>query len=157
MAGAGLQTEGGGSHYDRPQRISYSFGEFDFGAGGESLSIPVPAGKDGFIIEEIAVSATETFTATTTDARVEIGTASDTDKFAELALGTLADTNALGFATGTDDAGADPRYDNSYGGPGVVRTGSTEENITQVEVTFVAPTGGTPAGKGYVTIVLAWF
>ena len=162
MAGPGLSTSGGGQSYDNPQRMSYAFGIHDFGAGGEAWAIPVPAGKQGCIIEEIAIHCIgETFNSDTTSAAVQLGIAGTLDKFAELGAENLADTDAIGIATGKDITAspgtADVLRDNSYGGKGVVLTSSAGDNITQIEVTFVAPTGGTPAGKGSVTIVLGWF
>jgi len=124
--------------YDNPTTITYSFGEFDFGNGSESLSVKGLSGKRG-VLKDICVSASETFTADTTPAYVEVGTASDPDAFAKLSIATTADTNAI---TASETSGA--------------IIDSIIPVDTQVEVTFVAPTGGTPAGKGYVSITIDW-
>jgi hypothetical protein len=34
---------------------------------------------------------------------------------------------------------------------------SSGENISQLEVTLVAPTGGTPAGIAHTNITIAWW
>ncbi len=125
--------------YDNPQTISYSIGEYDFGAASQSLSVKGPSGSAGRLID-ICVSATETFTSTTTEATVLIGTAGDTNAYASLGLGTTADTNAI---TASETSGA------------IIAADIPAD--TQVEVTLTAPTGGTPAGIGYVTITIDWF
>ena len=140
-----------GTHYDNPMRITYNLGLHDYGAGGDALAIPVPSGMTRCRIESIALSATETFTATTTDAKVQIGTAADADKFAQLDADTLADTDAM------DLTPADDLFDNGYGGAGIVDVSSSGENISQLEVTLVAPTGGTPAGIAHTNITIAWW
>ena len=125
--------------YDNPQIESYSFGEHDFGAGGDSLAVNGPAKMRGRLLD-IIVSATETFTNDTTEGKVQVGTAADVDAYAEMGLGTLADTNSVRASDASGDL--------------------IEQDIpadTQVEITFVAPTGGTPAGKGHVTVVIGWY
>ena len=146
-----------GISYDNPMRRNYGFGLYDFGAADEALAIPVPLVQGVALasmcrIESIALSATETFTTTTTGAFVRIGTAADPDKFAELAVGTLADTNGLDLTAGSTEL-----KDNGYGGTGIVLLNSSGENITQLELAFVAPTGGTPAGIAAVNIGIAWW
>ena len=116
--------------YDNPRRLMYSFGEHDFGAGSESLSIKGPVGLKG-TLKSIQCNATETFTATTTAGFVRVGTAADNDAYGELNLATTADTDTVSEA---DDTNA------------VLAEAIPED--TQVEITLVAPTGGTPAGKG---------
>lgn len=127
--------------YSNPDRRCYNYGSIDFGAGGEVVSITGPKGKRGRLID-IHVSATETFNAVTTSAKVSVGTAADPDAYAELDVGTLADTDSISAEDGVSDTDA-----------------IIAEDIpadTQVEVTMVAPTGGTPAGMGHVQIVIDW-
>lgn len=127
--------------YADPDRRQYSFGPIDFGAGGEVVSITGPKGKAG-TLKAIHVMATETFTTTTTAGRVDIGTAADTDAYASFNLGALADTDSASTDDGTTDTDA------------VISADIPAD--TQVEVTCVAPTGGTPAGIGYVSIIIDW-
>lgn len=124
--------------YDNPQTVTYSFGEHDFGAAGDALAIKGLPGKKGKI-RDIGVAVTETFNAVTTSAFIRLGTAADPDAYAELALGTAADTNYFNVLDDTDAIIA-----------------ADVPASTQIEVAFVAPTGGTPAGKGYVNIVIDW-
>ncbi len=128
--------------------VSYNLGLHDFGSGGDALAIPVPGGFTKGRIREIAVSATETFTAVTTPGYVRIGTGADPDKFAELSLGTTADTDAVSAAA-QDGA----MKDGDGLGPGVFNA----DGLTQLEVALVAPTGGTPAGIGHVNVAIEWF
>ena len=137
--------------YANPLTVAYNFGEIDFGAGGDITAIRVPAHITQCAIREIQVSATETFNATTTSAKVRVGTASDADKFAELDCATTADTDAVGTA---DDADAIKTAGQSID---LQTDGDSGAELAQLEVAFVAPTGGTPAGRGFVTIVLDWW
>jgi hypothetical protein len=111
----------------------------DFGAGGEVLSLKLPAAKKARLVDVI-LSATETFTNTTTSGKVQIGTAADPDKYAQLDCLTTADTDSI---TAIDQSGALIDQDIAAG--------------TQIEITCVAPTGGTPAGIGFVVVVLQLF
>lgn len=138
-------------HYDNPLTVSYSMGEHDFGAGGDALAIQRPYGTNFARLREIHVAVTETFTADTTAGFVRVGTASDADKFAELNMGLAADTDGWGT---NDDNDAIKAAGNQID---LDRDGDSGASLDQLEVNFVAPTGGTPAGKGYVTLVIDWW
>lgn len=126
--------------YDNGIVVTYSFGEHDFGAGGDALAIKPPTGYTRGRILDVGVMVTETFTNTTTPGYVRIGTATDADAYAELNMGVAADTN---YYNTLDDTDAIIEAD--------------IPSATQLEVALVAPTGGTPAGKGYVNIVIRWY
>jgi len=134
------------SNYDNPLTITYSFGLFDFGGAGDITAIPVPFGKTRCKIEEIYVLAAEIFT---TGGKVEVGTAADPNRYAQLLCLTLADTNGLGFTNPTAE-----QFDIGHGGKGVVDI--TTEAITQLEVVLTI-TGGTPTGQGFAGIVVSWW
>lgn len=124
--------------YNNPRTVTYSFNH-DFGAGSDALAIKGPTGMKGRIID-IGVMVTETFNAVTTPAYVRMGTTTDADAYAELNMGTAADTNYYNTQDDTDAIiDADLPAD------------------TQIEVALVAPTGGTPAGIGVVNIVVDWY
>ncbi len=125
--------------YDKSEIITYSLGEHDFGAGGDALAIKGPPGLTGRI-KDIGVMVTETFTATTTPAFVRMGTGADPDAFAELSMGVAADTDYYNTQDDTDAI--------------IVEALPPD---TQIEVALVAPTGGTPAGKGFVNIAVEWY
>jgi hypothetical protein len=137
--------------YDNPLTISYSLGSHDFGAGAGAHAIQRPKGVSRARIEEIHVAVSETFNQVTTPAYVRIGTAADADKFAELNMAAAAITD--GYGTNDDQdavkaAGLAIDLD---------RGGDAGAALDQLEVTFVAPTGGTPAGIGEVTVVISWY
>lgn len=124
--------------YNNPDVITYSLGSHDFGAGGADLAIKAPKGYTQGRILDVGVAVTETFTATTTPAYVRVGTGADPDAYVELNMGTAAATDYYNTADDTD---------------AIINADVTD---TQLEVAFVAPTGGTPAGIGLVSITVAW-
>jgi hypothetical protein len=127
--------------YSNPDRRSYVFPNVDFGAGDSAQSFQGPKGKAGRLID-IHLSATETFNSVTTDANTQIGTAADPNAYALFMQGDLAATDSVSGQDGVTDTdwliAADIPAD------------------TQVEVTFTAPTGGTPAGIATVTVWVDW-
>lgn len=138
--------------YDDPKTISYNFGSHDFGAGAAAHAIPIPPGYKFARIKEVCVTPiTETFNAVTTPAYVRIGTAADADKFAQLNMGVAAATD--GYGTKDDPDAILPAGEFID----LERAGDSGVALAQLEVTFVAPTGGTPAGIGVPTIVVDWF
>lgn len=126
--------------YSNPQMtIGYPYTDQDFGAGNISTSFKGPSGMVGRL-REITVIASETFNAVTTQGYVRVGTGGDADAYAELDMGATAATDTIvasarSGALIAQDLPAD----------------------TQVEVAFVAPTGGTPAGIATVIITVDWF
>jgi len=143
------------SGYDNPLTITYGIGltrEVDIADGSVIASaIQRPLGMTMCRVEEIHVQVTETFNAVTTSAFIRIGTASDADKFAELDMGTAAATDGYGTNDDTDaikDAGQFIDLN---------RDGDSSASLDQLEVTTLANTGGTPAGKGIIHIVLSWW
>ena len=125
--------------YSNPLVITYNLGLHDFGTAGDALAIKAPSGYASGRIMDIGVAVTETFTATTTPAYVRLGTTTDADAYAELNMGTAADTNYYNTQDDTD---------------AIIDADVTS---TQIEVALVAPTGGTPAGIGHVHVTIAWF
>ena len=125
--------------YSDPRPYTYSFGEIDFGAGGDALVVTGPSGKQGSV-KEILVSATETFTNTTTEAIVELGSSAGGAQYVNMGLGTLAD-------------GADQRMSDTAAD--LVLEALPAD--TDIHVTFNAPTGGAPAGKAFVQIMIEWY
>lgn len=126
--------------YSNPNRRTYVFPAVSY-AADSAQSFKGPKGKAGRLID-IHLSATTTFNSVTTDGYTNIGTAADTDAYAHFVQGDLAATDSVCGTDGVTDTdwliAADIPAD------------------TQVEVTFVAPTGGTPAGVATVTITVDW-
>lgn len=128
--------------YANPQqRITYNYSGIDFGAGDKAASFQGPAGLAGKLREVILPNVTEVFNSVTTEGQIKIGTASNDDAYALVNLGDLAATDT--FVTSQDDT------------DGIIL--DTIPADTQVEVVFVAPTGGTPTGIADVQIVVDWY
>ena len=119
---------------------SYAFCYYHaFGAASEGMVILGPKGKKGSV-KEIEVEAIETFTNTTTEAIIELGSAAGTAEYVNMGLGTLAD----GDQQRLTDTAADLVSD-------------ALPADTDVHLTFNAPTGGTPAGKAHVHVMVEWY
>ncbi len=129
--------------YDNPRVQTYALGNYDFANAGDAFAIPVPDGMTRCRIDDINVTATEVFTA---NGKVEIGTAGDANHYAELNIGTLADTDGIAMDRDTE------AFDNGQGGKGVVDIAT--EGITQLEVVL---TTSTTTGIGFTNIVISWW
>lgn len=133
--------------YETPKTLSFVFPTVDIGAGNGSAKFRLPKGMKGRVLD-IHLSATETFTAVTTPGTVALGTASDADAYVdETSLGTLAagECVALSVASGANflrDA------------DGTIKVLPAD---TDVVLTYVAPTGGTPAGIATITVFVEAF
>lgn len=106
-------------------------------ATGSTSAVKGPSGLVGYV-REISVIPTVTFTATTTAARVRVGTS-----------GANADVNLGTTAAGTAFAA-------SKDSPGSIKAVALAAD-SQIPIAFVAPTGGTPAGTAKVSITIEWF
>ena len=123
---------------DSPYAVTYTFPQVDFGAGDSTEVIAGHPDRVGYIQEVVVTRVTETFTTDTTEARVEVGDGTDPDYHVVSAnLGALAATES-----------ARP-----------VLTPGVERNlgVQDATVTFVAPTGGVPAGIADVSVTVLWF
>lgn len=125
--------------YSLPNRRSYSFPNVAFGTSSFQ-TVTGPKGKAGRIVA-INVAATVLFTNVTTAGRVDLGNATTANANQSLALGALAASASIS----SDDAV------------------STFTNTTPVvaadvplKVSFIAPTGGSPAGTATVTVIMDW-
>lgn len=125
--------------YDTPVYVTYSYEQHDFGAGGDTKEIVGPAGMRGKIVDIHLSNVTETFSNTTTEGAVQAGVTGELDKFADYGLGTTASGSADAASRNTGDLKG-----------GVLAADET------LLVTFVGPTGGTPAGIADVQVVVAY-
>ena len=111
----------------------------DFGAASEAMTFRGPKGKQG-TIKEINVDSFELFTNTTTEAFIRLGSAASGYEYVNMGLGTLADgANAQLTAVAAD----------------LVLEALPAD--TDIHLTLVAPTGGTPAGKAHYHIMIEWY
>lgn len=134
------------SYYDNPAVVSYSFGSVNFASGSTNALKPPPGMTRGKIVD-IQVQVTTLFTAVTNPAFIRLGTPGVPAFYAELNLGVAAATDAYGIRNIT--AGYDAVVFRSID--------IVQDNVAQVRVAFIAPTGGSPAGAGVVNIAVAWF
>jgi len=125
--------------YSNPVFLPLAFGNHDFGAAGEAFTFRGPSGKKG-TLKEIEVNATEIFSATTVEGRIDLGSSASGAQYATFGLGTTAD----GATVRMSDTAAD-----------LVLEALPAD--TDIHVTYVAPTGGTPTGKGYVEVMVEWY
>lgn len=125
--------------YDNPLVITYDFGSSNFATPATATSFKGPPGKVGKIVD-IGVRVTTLFTNVTTAGAMAVGTSADADAYALLQMGAAAATD---FWNVQDD-------------PDAIINDTLPAN-TQIEITFVAPTGGTPAGVGVPQITVAWY
>lgn len=128
--------------YSNPlHTITYVYPSVNFATGSTS-SFRGPAGLEGRI-RSIAVVVGTTFTAVTTPGRVQVGVSGTATANANVSMGTTAAGNTL-IVTPQSSAS------------GVIAAPDLGADTNQL-VTFVAPTGGTPAGAGTVHITVDWF
>mgnify|MGYP003135288233 FL=1 len=124
--------------YSNPTPYCFTF-LHDFGAASEALIFRGPKGMQG-TIQEVEAIAYETFNAVTTEASIELGSSAGTAEYVNMGLGTLAD----GDEQRMTDTAAD-----------LVLAALPAD--TDIHITFNAPTGGSPAGKAYVQIMVHWY
>lgn len=138
-----------GFTYSQPLRITYGFGLLAFTAALTTAVNPPPGGAAARVVD-IHVRVTVTFTQVTTPAYVNIGTAATAAKYAQLNMGAAAAGSPYNFVS----AGGTPYNEKSviFNDINFARDG-----ITQVQIQVVPPTGGTPAGTGFLDVILAWF
>lgn len=124
--------------YSDPLTLAHHLGQHDFGAGGDTHKLKGPAGYKGRVRHIELNKVTEAFTAVTTPAYIRIGDGSDADKYADMSCGTTA-------IDAVDGPAASELFN--------AEIAADEEPV----VTFVAPTGGIPAGIGNVTVHIDWY
>lgn len=130
------------SQYDKPLTFNFKYSAVNFAVGG-TQKIPLPRGARYARVCDILLVSSVTFTQVTTPALVQVGDGTTPDKFASITVGALAAGSTL---SGNDVAPAHVWKDNYVANP----------VIHDLVVTFVAPTGGTPAGTADVCILLAF-
>lgn len=132
--------------YENPTTVCYSFPALAFGGTGSTSTIRSPRGLVQGNIRDIHAAVTVLFTAVTTPAYVRLGYSGTAAYFAELSMGTAAASAGYNLR----DAGTISRKIDLV-------NDATSGALSGVLVTFVAATGGTPAGTATVTVVIDWF
>lgn len=135
--------------YSQPTRITYSFGTIAF-TTALTQAVNPPVNHNMGRVGEIHVRVTVTFTAVTTPALVNIGTAGTAAKYAQLSMGTAAAGTAANIGSA---AGTPPNV-------GLVVFSDinlVRDAVTALQFQVVAPTGGSPAGTGALDIMMDWW
>lgn len=130
--------------YDNLKTVTYSFPAQSFATSG-TAKIKVPKGAQMARVLDTLLSCTTTFTQVTTPALLEIGDGTTSDAFWSLTIGGLASGSTLGAGDQTPSA-FQAVYD----------AGAYDSALHDLTVSWVAPTGGTPAGVANVLIVVGY-
>jgi hypothetical protein len=129
------QISGSGLAYD----ATYLFQAQDYGAGDIAEVIRGPVGRRGTVISAVVFNVTEVFNSVTTAARLDVGDGSDQDGYA--LSSDYADVAVAGSGAVLFSAGA---------------LGNDLPGDTEITLTMVAPTGGTPTGIADTAVVISW-
>jgi hypothetical protein len=118
---------------------TYLFQAQDFGAGDAAEVIQGPSGKTGIVRAVTVFNVSEAFTIVTTSARVDVGDGSDANGYAfsnDIPAVAIAGSHSPAISAGV--------------------LGNELPGGAAVTLTFVAPTGGTPAGIADVQVTITW-
>lgn len=138
--------------YDPLNAVTYTFAAVNFGAGNSTQKLPIPRSARFARVMDIMVSCSTTFTQVTTGALVQIGDGTTPAAFAQLAIGGLTAGNTI---SGRDQTSVTGCWIANYIGGSNLAVG-VNGILHDLVATFVAPTGGTPAGVGTVFIVVGY-
>lgn len=142
--------------YSNPTRITYSRA---IATTDTTWAVRRPLGATAVRVADISVSVTTTYNAVTTPAKIGVGVAGNVNDLGYVSLGTTAAGSTVGLS---DQAVRDtnPNYQ-AFTLTGADNTLDTAETMPDalgpVLITFVANTGGTPAGAGVADVTLDWF
>lgn len=130
--------------YDNPLTVTHELGSVNF-ASATATAIKGPPGHKGRI-RDMGVRVTTLFTTVTLAGTFKLGTTGDDDAYALLRMGV--------DAGGTAPAATDV-WNVQNDSDAIIEPDLPAD--TQIEVTYGAPTGGTPAGVGNPYVVIDWF
>lgn len=130
--------------YDNLKTITYSYAAVNF-AAGSSVKAAIPRGVQYARVLDIMVQATVTFTQVTTPGLVQVGDGTTANQFGQLSLGGTAAGSTIGSA---DSAVRRVDY--------LKQNYNSGAGLHDLTFTFVAPTGGSPAGTGNVFITMGY-
>lgn len=132
--------------YDNATPVCYNFPAVNF-ATSSTQKMKIPRGSAEARVMDILVSATVLFTQVTTPAVVQVGDGTTADIFASLTIGALAAGSTIG---GSDVA------DGVFNAVYLAGNYNSGAGLHDLIATFVAPTGGTPAGTATVIVVVGY-
>lgn len=135
--------------YDNPRNVQFAFNAVNIGGGNSTRYIKIPADAQAFLRNLIA-AVTTSFVGTTAPGKVQIGDGVTANKYGEIDLGTAGAGTAAGAGVEAHDYKSGIFQRNPNGLPGTKWAPIAGGSI--VVVTFLAPTGGSPAGVADVTV-----
>jgi len=136
--------------YSSPLYLTYSSGSLNFASGTVAQQVKPPLGIVGGRVVDIHVRTSVVFTATTTSAKVNVGTVATAAKYAQLDMGTAAANVSRNFR---DTAGTPINEGvNVFSDIDLARDG-----VSLIQLQYVAPTGGSPTGTGIADVCIAWY
>ena len=142
--------------YSNPKSVTYSR---TVGTTNATWAVTPPPGCTQCRVQSINASVTTSYNAVTTSAKVQVGVANNLAVGGQLDLGTTAAGSAAGFTVNKGVNPLIPLIDVS-GAAAASTVNSAQAAIVSngpVLITFVANTGGAPAGAGGVDVTLDWF
>ena len=142
--------------FSSPLNISYNF---PVALTDTTWTIQAPSGMTSARMVDINLATTTTWTATTTSSLLKVGYTNSLSAMGLLTFRTTAAGTALGLADQykRDSNPLSPVARLGAATNPVAVAGEGTDILGPVKVTYVANTGGTPAGAGVVTVTLAWF
>ncbi len=155
------------STYNSPLRRQYSWGGMNVATPAPVRRIKAPAGARFAKITEFYANVTTACTVVTTAAVVQIGDGTTAGKFMAQKIGVDAGSSqAAGTVYGTQDVDgrvalynpSSPPDSTHKGFIDLKNDGATAGTLqTFLDVTTVAPTGGSPAGVADYYLEIEWF
>lgn len=137
--------------YDNPKEITYAWNAASFGASTLTKYLQGPKGKRGRVTY-INATATTSFVGTSTAAAVQVGVSGTLTQQANMPMGTAASPTQAGSSVVASDKASGL---NGFDPTNLPYTYLAAD--TQVVVTLLAATGGSPAGAADVEIKIEWF
>lgn len=137
--------------YANPRNVQFSFPAVAIGGGNSTRYIYIPNNVGNACLRNIMAAVTTAFVGTTTPGKVQIGDGTTANKYGEVDFGTAGAGTAAGAgvaAYGNSDTGINQRNVGALPGTPFLRIAGG----SVVTVSFVAPTGGSPAGTADVTV-----
>lgn len=133
--------------YDNLKTVCHSFAAVSLASGNVTKKLKVPRGAQMARVLDILMAASVTFTQTTTPAVVQVGDGTTADAFASLTVGALASGSTLGGGDVANGVFKAVYLAGNY---------NSGAGLHDLIVTFVAPTGGTPAGTADVIVIVGY-
>jgi len=137
--------------YDKPNRVKYTFGNFDFGAGSdEQFNLVGPKGKKGRLYDYGVEGTIEVMNGSSTTPKVSVGNASSAVAYgSNLDINALADNTAKSVRS-TLREGVDGAF-TAY----MTASSRTIPADTQIRLNCIAA-AGSPTGQAVPFVTIDW-